>query len=285
MKSRTRKWLLGCGGTFVALIVVAAALILGGVFFLKQSVEDFEQADRSIEEVAERFGPIAAFRAEPGGAISAQRLERFLEVRDEVAPVRAELQKNLVVLSGRDADGERTGGLIATTRAVAGLLGQLAGYVEGWNQSLLQAEIGHGEYYYIYSLAFYSWLEHSPADGPPFKMVSEDGYIFETVEPSDGPAVRAHRDDLTRRTFNRLLLPVLRDQFESLAEHEGDESAGQWRETLAAEIAALEADPRRIPWQDGLPEEIASSLQPYRQRLEASYSEMVNALEAGIARR
>jgi len=283
MKSTTRKWLLGCGGAFVALILVVVALIVVGAFILKQAVEDFEEADRSFEEVAERFGPISEYRAAPGGAIAAERLELFLGVRDEAEPARAVLDRHLLTLSDNDADENKTGGLIATTRAVAGLLGQLAGYVQNWNQSLLRAEIGHGEYFYIYSLAFYSWLEHSPADGPSFKVVNEHGYFFETIEPSDGPVVREYRDDLTRRTLNRLLLPVLRDQLASLAAD--DESLRSWREALAAEIEALEADPHRLPWQDNLPDEIASSLAPYRQRFEASYSEMVNALETGIVRR
>ena len=165
------------------------------------------------------------------------------------------------------------------------LLKQIAGYLQAWNGAQLEGEIGFGEYYYIYTLAYYGLLGHSPADGPPFKMVNDNGYVFETIEPADGPVARAYRDDLTRRSLNRLLLPVLRGQLEVLAPAGADEAALQWQAALAAEVAAMEADPHRLPWQEALPEQTAASLAPFRQRLEASYSEMVNALETGIARR
>jgi hypothetical protein len=52
-----------------------------------------------------------------------------------------------------------------------------------------------------------------------------------------------------------------------------------WRQTLATEIRALERDPYRLPWQNGLPPTLAESLEPYRSRLEASYSALANHLE------
>ena len=59
-----------------------------------------------------------------------------------------------------------------------------------------------------------------------------------------------------------------------------DTAAGiAWRERLAAEIAALEADERRLPWADGLPEILEASLRPFRDRLETSYSPMINLFE------
>ncbi len=41
---------------------------------------------------------------------------------------------------------------------------------------------------------------------------------------------------------------------------------------LAAELEALDADDRRIPWQDGLPVQIAESFSADRERLDATYS-------------
>jgi hypothetical protein len=46
-----------------------------------------------------------------------------------------------------------------------------------------------------------------------------------------------------------------------------------------------ESDVHPLPWQDGLPEVIESSLQPYRDLLDNSYGAMGNALEIGVARR
>jgi hypothetical protein len=47
----------------------------------------------------------------------------------------------------------------------------------------------------------------------------------------------------------------------------------------------METDANRIPWEDGLPDVIANSLEPFRERLEQGYSVMCNALEVGVARR
>ena len=44
-------------------------------------------------------------------------------------------------------------------------------------------------------------------------------------------------------------------------------------------LKALEANPARIPWEDGLPEEFAVGLEPYRERLEATYSPATNPFE------
>jgi hypothetical protein len=41
----------------------------------------------------------------------------------------------------------------------------------------------------------------------------------------------------------------------------------------------MEADRYRLAWQDGLPDIIASSLEPYRARLEAGYDRWLNAIE------
>ncbi len=49
--------------------------------------------------------------------------------------------------------------------------------------------------------------------------------------------------------------------------------------------SAMEADRYRLPWQDGLPEVLEISLSPFRERLEASYSKMTNALEVAFEQR
>jgi hypothetical protein len=79
--------------------------------------------------------------------------------------------------------------------------------------------------------------------------------------------------------LNRVLLVMLRSQLAALdaAALAGQQQA--WRRRLADEIAALEQNSYRVPWRDGLPEPIESSLRPYRQRLSASYSALCNPLE------
>ena len=47
----------------------------------------------------------------------------------------------------------------------------------------------------------------------------------------------------------------------------------------------MEADPHRLPWQDGLPEVLESSLKPFRDRLEASYGRITNMFEISYERK
>ncbi|MDH5743914.1 MAG: hypothetical protein OEZ52_10235, partial [Candidatus Aminicenantes bacterium] len=58
-----------------------------------------------------------------------------------------------------------------------------------------------------------------------------------------------------------------------------------WRTTLEAEIEAMEADRLRLPWQDGLPDVIESSLKSFRYQLERSYNKMTNPLELTFEQR
>jgi len=58
-----------------------------------------------------------------------------------------------------------------------------------------------------------------------------------------------------------------------------------WKEALAAELEAMESDRYRLAWQDGLPEAIASSLKPYRDRLDSSYSRLMNTIEISMEQR
>ena len=135
---------------------------------------------------------------------------------------------------------------------------------------MADAGIGFGEYTYVYALAYYAWLGHSPSDGPETAIAEEEAEFG----PRMGNAfIGRVRGDL---------LQMLRNQRDSLV---GVEVADGWLEALDGEIAALEADARRMPWQDGLPEAIAASFEPYRERLEASYNSVTNAFELGRNRK
>jgi hypothetical protein len=91
--------------------------------------------------------------------------------------------------------------------------------------------------------------------------------------------VRESRRELVLVTLNERLLPMLRRQLAALDESGRLRESDPWRQQLVAEIAAMESDHFRIPWRDGLPPVIEASLEPYRTRLEASYSPLCNPLE------
>ena len=72
---------------------------------------------------------------------------------------------------------------------------------------------------------------------------------------------------------------MLYNQLEKLSTSESSDIPDEWREALKAEIEAMEADRFRLPWQDGLPNVIESSLKPFRYQLQQSYNKMTNPLE------
>lgn len=274
------KFVAVAGGVVLMLGVGSAA---GGFFFLRSSLRQFEAADCSLDALAERYGEIPSYRPEPDGTIGADRLDAFLAARDRLRPRRERVENALTLLSGGDAI--RRAGPLPKVRGTFGLLRNLGPFHRERNEALMDAGVGLGEYYYLYTLAYYSWLGKSPADGPPFKIVGEKGYLLETIEDLEEPAVRTYRTEQARMSLNRLLLPVFRSQLGAVSSLPPGEAVENWEATLAAEIAALEADTRRLPWQDGLPVAVERSLRPYRERLSESYSTMCNAIEVGLARR
>jgi len=280
MATKAPGWLKFVGIVGGVVVLLAVGVGVGSFFFVRSSLRQFEAADHSFDAVAEQFGEIAGYRPEPNGTIPAERLEAFLEVRDKIELRRERMDNALTLLSGGDS-----GGVLAKARGTVGLLRNLAWFHRERNEVLMEAGVGLGEYYYVYTLAYYSWLGKSPADGPSFKMVGESGYLLETVEDLEEPVVRNYREELARLSLNRLLLPVLRHQLADLSTHPDRSNLGAWEALLISEIAELEADSRRLPWEDGLPEILERSFVPYRERLSDSYSTMCNAIEIGLARR
>ncbi len=52
-----------------------------------------------------------------------------------------------------------------------------------------------------------------------------------------------------------------------------------WHKILADEIEKIEDDDDRLPWQDGLPDPLLDSLQPFKESFENSYTPLLNPLE------
>jgi hypothetical protein len=287
MADNAWKWVLGCGaGCAVVAILVAVALGFGAYFVkgvVEEVVDEVERAEQAKSELVERFGRSRDFTPQATGVIPPERVGAFLAAREIMAPDREELESALALLSSTDDTAERQGGAIDKMRAGMGLVPRLIGYFTARNEALLEAGMGSGEYVYMYTLVYYSWLGKSPADGPPFTLVGDgdrDGARFRSDFGVENESdVREQRLERTLPSLNRLLLPILINQRAALDEFDGGDEPAGWRSALADEIIAMETDPDRIPWQDGLPGVITGSLEPFRERLEAAYSPLCNTLE------
>lgn len=279
--STTKKWLIGCGIGCGVVILVVAILIASGYFFIKNIVNEFEDTEAMTEVLTERFGRIADFCPDPEGTIRPERIEAFLTARETFAPVRERISRSFEILSQKkDVDDIEVGkpkSILTMMRLGFGIIPQTAEFIRTRNEALLEVEMGLGEYYYIYVVAYYSWLMKNPEDGPGFQIVGpneEDDFGYWDREDS-----KERRRERMLRRLNRMLLPMLHNQLEKLNAEGGEEASKDWQQKLTREIQACEQDREHILWQDGLPEVIEASFHPYRDQLEASYNPMTNLLE------
>lgn len=278
----TKKWLIGCGIGCGVIILILIALGITGFMFFKNIADEFKDYDALMTTLTERYGSIKDFTPNPDGTISPERIEAFLSVREAFSLVREELGTSFRSLQERVGQAEievkKPKNIFKMIKTGVGLIPQIAEFMKSRNQALLDAGMGMGEYYYIYSISFYSWLGHLPEDGPDFEIVVPDD---ERSSWNQGEVLEERRDTSLRR-LHRMLLPMLYNQLERLSTSDSPDIPDEWRETLKAEINAMESDRFRLPWQDGLPSVIESSLKPFRYQLEQSYNKMTNPLELTV---
>lgn len=247
---------LGCGGLVV--LAVAIPLVL--------AVMILPPMNRAVEARAEleaAFGTQATFVPPATGAPSPDRIEVFLDIRRSLSSACEDFwdaEKQVGKLEAFD-DQENVSKIavmrqaMSTSKTMMGMGPLIGHFFETRNQALVDARMGLGEYTYIYVMA----------------------YGGEIVNPST--KLQVFGPTVANRRVRQALTSMLRNQLERLQEEGGSEHAAG---TVAAEISALEDDPKRIPWQDGLPPEIAESLLPYREELDQAYCGSTSPFELMI---
>jgi hypothetical protein len=264
VSSTAQKWLLGCGIGCGVVILLIAMVIGGGVWFARGLKGRFESAASRGTELATRFGEPEDWTPPADGAVPAARIESFLAVRDSLRETHARFAETFDAFR-RVSDKQRVRRFGDVLRAVRGgmsmapLLGEFYGRR---NSALNSVGMGMGEYVYIYALGYYGFLGKSPDAGP------------KNLDYNDDHDRDRGRD--IRPRLHRQLLAQLRNQLAAVA---ATPAAAAWHDTLAAEVARLERDDRRLPWEEGLPPAIAAAFAPYRERLEATWSDASNIFE------
>jgi hypothetical protein len=281
----TKKWLVGCGIGCGVIILILIALGITGYLFFKNIADEFKDYDTLMTTLTERYGRITDFTPNPDGTISPARVETFLALREVFGPTREKLEISMKTLQDRVGQSEvevkKPKNVFQMIKTGVGLIPQIGEFMKNRNQALLDAGMGMGEYYYIYAISFYSWLGNSPEDGPDFEIVGP----ADERGSWDQEEVLEERRDTSLRRLNRMLLPMLQNQLEKLSATDSSGIRDDWQVILEAEIKAMEADRYRLPWQDGLPDVIESSLKSFRYQLEQSYNKMTNPLELTFEQR
>jgi hypothetical protein len=264
----TKKWLLGCGVGCGAVILLGILLMIGGSFVM---MRPFKKAITAREALDEKYGGQAEYTPTFDGAIAADRLETFLQVRQALMAKCGEFAQAERQFERLDELGEDPPKRVILeeffnlTKTVIGMGPRMGDFFHARNTALLEAGMGRSEYTYIYVLAYHH-------------------HLHPDIEDEDLMLGSRH---LTRRV-QQVLAQILRNQLSSLEENAAaaaeDLATGgldpeSWRESLQNEVWLLENHPRRLPWQDGLPVAIASSLEPYRTRLDELYCEQTVAYE------
>jgi hypothetical protein len=283
--SNTKKWLIGCGVGCGVMILIAVVLVVTSVFYVRDLVKGFEESNAVMKTLTDRYGKITEYTPNPDGTIMPDRIEAFLRVRERLIPTLEQISDSIYVLSdgewgGKEIPEEEQSSTINKIKTGLNLIPQISEYYANRNLALLEEEMGPGEYFYIYVITFYSWLGKPLTDGPDFQ-IGEDNERPRFRDWDDEESREIRRDQILRR-MHRMILPMMKNQYIKMMEAPPEEIDETWRSALEAEIAALDEDRYRLPWEDGVPESIADSLEPFRSRLEESYSSITNMLELAI---
>jgi hypothetical protein len=250
---------VGCGVLLV--IAIALPFVLGVMMMgpFKRAVDD----RHAIEEI---YGPQEAYVPPASGVPSADRIEVFLGIRRAFAEPCADLtqaEKQMQKMDTFDDQDEIDRmevmkEVFSLTKSMMGVGPVLGHLYEIRNQNLLDAGMGLGEFTYIFAVAYNDRLLDEP----------EGEQLF-------GPTA-------TNRRVRKALLSMLESQLAVLRSEGGEEVE---IEALETEIAAMQEDDRRIPWQEGIPPAITEALAPYRTELDELYCPAMAPLELMINER
>ena len=246
----------GCGCLVVA--AVAILVVMTAMIMLPMT-----RAVVARTDLETTYGTQEAYVPPASGAPSADRIEAFLAVRRALAGACEDfwyVEKQVAKLDAFDnrddvSKIEAMSQALSTSKAMMGVGSLIGHFYETRNQALVNAEMGLGEYTYIYVLAY-----HDEIVNPTAKL-----QLF-------GPEV-------VNRRVHAALRSMLDHQLELARRDGGSEDAVA---ALAAQVQALENDLDRIPWQGGLPPAIAASILPFREELDLAWCRSTSPLELMI---
>jgi hypothetical protein len=274
--AKKSKWLWGCGLGCAGLLAVFVILAVLGASLIRDSRRGFETAEATRRNLEERFGVPGDFVPAADGSIPAERLKIFLAARKATQEYCTHIIRffSSIPMNGdarRELNarpfGEKIKSIFQTMSSAVGMGEDIGHLFEARNQALLDKGMGLGEYTYIYVLAYYSWLGHSPGDGPGRN--ANTSYVM-------GRSQSQRHDDLIR---------MLSNQLDSAAGAGDTEEWNQWRVDLAGEIEKMKNNEERVPWKDSVPRKTAESLEPFRDRIEETYSPITNPFELSLPAR
>ena len=263
---------LGCGGVLLLVIVLVAGWVVS-VRGLSNRAVDLR--DRLEATLPDQY----SFTPSADGAIAADRVDRFLRVRERLMSFCrdfTELGDEIQTVDDHVTDLEASndpafGDLLEVlsgagriSRGMIAIGSELGEYSVARNEALLEEEMGLGEYTWIYAVTYFSWLGHQPTKF----ALSEEDY----------PRIFQDRVSGNLRQMLRRQLSAA-DRGADASASIADEEARAHLALLRDEVLALDGDPQRLLFAEGLPTALESSLEPYRTELESVYCPATSELD------
>lgn len=262
MAGKSRKWAEGCAigcGALVVLGVVVGAITWLGMMQLSGKAVDTRAALDAAFPSQEVYTPPL------DGAVEPDRMDRFLAVREALMPW-CETFSGYRAYFGRMKDFAESedepppGDFVKATGFLPKVMWRLGQDVHAYaverNETLLAQGMGLGEYTWIFVIGYLGWLGHEPTEFMPAD--GEQPKVY-------GGRVRQAVMDMMQRHVAELEAAFAEDS--GAAPPNGGEDLALWR----AELVALQNDPKRTPFADGLPPALAASFEPYRDELERGF--------------
>lgn len=248
------------GCAWIAPVLIGLPLIVVSVVGVR-TLMPLHQAKESLEQLERALGTAASYTPSALGAISAERMEAFVELRtrligacEEYRPVQLGFDS---VASLETQDEARPEDIPHVVRSLGGAAFEitpfLARFFELRNDALLSLSMGLEEYSYIYAVAYRKHLLSGRTRVEIF---------------SGGQALSPAASEMLRGCLRRQLAAA------NLAD-----VSTPWAAGLDVELQEMVNDPSRLVWQDELPETIAASVLPYRERLDSLFCPATAGLE------
>ena len=254
MNSQSLKSKIGTkGGWRLLAVATVVFLVIAGIYFDLVPVRESKQIEQNL---IDRYGWAQQYSSPADGALAADRIDRFIRVRESVQTHCAQYRDILDDIIGLDAlesneemsVSEKTSEGMGSFRNMFSAFPKLLKFMEARNTALLEQEMGLGEYIYIYFAAY----------GPQLAAESHSDY----AEMEDAFA--------SPRTIAEFGL-ILENQLSALIDAGNDAETEKMRSQLQQEIGDLKSGTHSSPWPNGPGAKVSESLSPYGAQLDRLY--------------
>ncbi len=263
----------GCGFGCGSLSIIAVLFLVGSYFFIDSKINALDEIEDGFDQLKEKYGEIESFVPYTDGVIPANRIEKFLQIRESISGERMELEQSLLKLSEELKtleDGESLFEMAFVIKELISAIPDIVDYVAVRNEKLLEMDLGLGEYYYIYVSGFYAMLQKSPGSGTDAIIIHRNensisiGLTDEDKVPKySGDEATALRNERITNESNKFLQRI----FANLAKvNDSDENIVERGELIDSENILID-------------KKYFVNLEPFKDRLERSFSSIVNPIE------